>query len=347
MLFTVKGYSTSSSPKYQWYSRTAPEEEWTLVKGGARNKLSVKTTANLDGTQYICYVSNKFGTVYSDVVTLTVVIHPPILTLQPEDVTVDNGTAAVFTAAAQGKAVKYQWYCRTQGGDWVKAKNGTKATLKLSKVKAADDGSEYRCKVYNADGAVTSETATLTVVLHPPVVTLQPEDVTVDSGTAAVFTAAAEGKAVKYQWYCRTQGGDWVKAKNGTKATLKLSKVKAADDGSEYRCKVYNADGAVTSETATLTVVLHPPVITLQPTDVMVNAGGTAVFTVAAQGKAVKYQWYCQTSPTAARTKVKNGTKATLTLTRVKAESSGWLYTCDVYNEDGTVTTAAAVLTVQ
>lgn len=81
----------------------------------------------------------------------------PIITTQPGDVSVASGGGAVFTVAAGGGALTYQWQ-----------KNGfnlpgkTAPTLSLAPVVAADFGA-YAVVVTNGFGSVTSDAAFLSV----------------------------------------------------------------------------------------------------------------------------------------------------------------------------------------
>jgi hypothetical protein len=99
----------------------------------------------------------------------------------------------------------------------------------------------------------------------------------------------------------------------------------------------------VTSAGATLTVnsVTVAPTITTQPASQTVNAGANVSFTVVASGTApLSYQWQKN------GTSISDATSATLTLSSVTTDSAG-SYTVRVSNTAGSVTSAAATLTVQ
>ena len=97
--------------------------------------------------------------------------------------------------------------------------------------------------------------------------------------------------------------------------------------------------------TATLSLTIVPsaatrPAITTQPASQTVNAGGSATFSVVATGTApLAYQWRLGSAPLAGKT------TATLSLTGVTTNQAG-SYTVIVSNAAGSVTSAAAVLTV-
>ena len=97
---------------------------------------------------------------------------------------------------------------------------------------------------------------------------------------------------------------------------------------------------ASTSEPVTVTVgASGAPVMTTQPASLTVASGGSATFTVVASGNNLTYQW------------LKNGTAvpgaitATYTIASVVTGDAG-SYTVRVTNTSGSITSTAAVLTV-
>ena len=85
------------------------------------------------------------------------------------------------------------------------------------------------------------------------------------------------------------------------------------------------------------------PVITAQPKDVSVKAGGTATFTVAADGEDLHYQWWMVD----AGVPTKVGTdSATLTLTNLDQGWNQFQFWCVVSNSHGEATSNMAQLTV-
>jgi hypothetical protein len=94
---------------------------------------------------------------------------PPVITVQPQGLTVVAGNPATFTVTASGSGtLSYQW---RKGGvdlsDGGIISGATTATLTLSNVQLADAGS-YSVLVRNAGGSLTSDAAVLQVVATPP-----------------------------------------------------------------------------------------------------------------------------------------------------------------------------------
>ncbi len=343
-VFTV---TATGAESWQWQYSTNGGTSWTKspASGNTTAKLSVPVAAHKNGYKYRCVVTNAAGSVNSLPATLTV-LSKPVITAQPQDVTIAAGKTAVFTVTATG-AESYQWQYSWDGGtNWAKSPASGNTTAKLSVSTAAHkNGYQYRCKVTNTAGDVTSEAAVLTV-LSKPVITAQPQDASAEAGKTAVFTVTATG-AESYQWQYSTNGGaSWGKspASGNTTATLSVP-VTAAKNGYLYRCKVTNAAGTVESEAAVLTVIAKP-VITTQPKSVSAAAGMTVTFTVTATG-AESYQWQYRTSASGSwgKSPASGNTTATLSVP-VTAAKNGYQYRCKVTNAAGTVESNAVTLTV-
>ena len=253
----------------------------------------------------------------------------PVVTVQPVSLVVTSGTSVQLPAMAVGvQPLSYQW--QLNGAD---IPGATSTVLSLASVQP-DDAGLYALIVSNSVGTATSSSAALTV-LFPPAVTNQPDDQIVVAGTPATFTVEATGTApLAYQW--QLNGTNLAGA---TDSTLNLASAQPSDAGS-YSAVVSNALGSVTSSNAILTVVT-PPVITAQPTDLTVAAGGNATFSVQATSLApLEYRWYFN------QTNVLDETDAaTLSLTAVQASQAGG-YSVEVHNVAGSVTSSVAMLTV-
>lgn len=90
---------------------------------------------------------------------------PLIITRQPVDTSVSAGAVAIFTIAATGTAVTYQWQVSTDGGvSWNNAGiNSTGNVLTISPVTTAMGNNLYRCLVKGCPAPVNSNTARIIV----------------------------------------------------------------------------------------------------------------------------------------------------------------------------------------
>jgi beta-galactosidase len=95
-----------------------------------------------------------------------------------------------------------------------------------------------------------------------PVITSQPADATVASGSTATFTVVASGSGtLTYQW--KKNGND---IPGATSATL-VYDVGQGDDGAAFTCKVTDSDGSTTSNAAHLHLGISSKNVTLGAQD--------------------------------------------------------------------------------
>jgi glucose/arabinose dehydrogenase len=218
----------------------------------------------------------------------------------------------------------------------------------------------YTLTATNPNGATTA-TATLTVNTAPAITT-QPINQTVTAGGNASFTATVTGTPTPtLQWQVSTNGGaSFTNLANGapyggvTTNVLALTGVTAGLNNNQYRLLATNSAGTATSTAATLTVnaAAGAPVITTQPTNQTVTAGGNTSFTVAATGTPTPtYQWQVATGG-GPFTNLTNAapysgvTTATLAITGATAGLSGNQYRAVATNTAGSATSDAALLIV-
>jgi hypothetical protein len=270
---------------------------------------------------------------------------PPVITMQPVSRTNNAGATATFTVAATGNALTYQWFKNgTNNLALTGLPSATNATLVLTNTSVADAG-DYSVLVSNPAGSVTSETATLTV-LDPPVLLSQPASRTNNAGTTAAFTVSAKGSGLSYQWLKNgtTPLIDGGNISGATTSTLTLTSVAASDAGS-YSVVITNSFGSVTSAVATLTVIV-PPAIVTQPLSRTNDIGTTATFTVSATGTSPAYKWLKNaTNALVNGGNISGATSMLLTISNVSLADAG-AYSVVVTNAAGAVTSTVANLTV-
>lgn len=172
-----------------------------------------------------------------------------------------------------------------------------------------------------------------------PIIISQPQNQSVVVGSSASFSVQALGNpSPTYQW-----------KKNGTAVSGAISSsyqtpaTTFADSGTAYTVVVTNSQGSATSNAATLTVTAQPvaPTITSQPQDQIVPVGQTATFSVQASGTSpMNYQWRKNGAT------ITGATNASYTTPLLPAIDNGSTFDCVVTNAGGSVTSAAAKLTV-
>jgi predicted secreted protein len=246
--FTV--VATGGGLTYQWqrYNGTT----WPNAPGASTSSTYSFTAAYPadSGAQFRCYVSNTKGNATSNPATLTVnaPLAAPVITTHPQSATRNVGQSVTFTVVATGNPTPgYQW---RKGGTAIPGQNA--ASYTIASVILGDAGN-YDVVVSNSPGTVTSNPATLTVnaVLAAPVITAHPQSATRNVSQSVTFTVVATGNPTPgYQW---RKGGGAIPGANA--ASYSIASVIAGDAGS-YDVVVTNSQGTVTSNPATLTVIV-------------------------------------------------------------------------------------------
>ena len=224
--------------QYQWKFNGAD------IPGATQPALNVQNIRATDAGTYSVVVSSATGSIFSDPAALSVDV-PITLVAQPQDQTATTGSTVSFSVAAVGTPpLTYQW--RFNGAS---IPGATASSFQISSVQTTHVGS-YSVEVRNVAGSTTSRDAVLTVHI-PPSIQSQPSSQNVALGATVTFTVTATGgPPLIYQWQKNGQtiGG-------ATSSSLTLANAQAGDAGS-YTVVITNPGGAVTSGSASLTLIL-------------------------------------------------------------------------------------------
>ncbi|MBR2783232.1 MAG: hypothetical protein IKD93_03465, partial [Firmicutes bacterium] len=305
--------------------------------------LSLTLQAKHDGYQYYCKVKDSHGnSVNSNTVKITVGT-PLKITTQPANFTGAAGSTATFKVVAQGDGLTYQWYYKKYGASsFVKSTlaSGTKATYSMTVANRHDEW-QYYCIVKDSYGnSVKSDTVKISVGSPLQIVSQSPQHMTVAVGDNLYIFVEAEDDVLTYQWYYKSataSGFSKSTAESGT--TYRYStEVQAKHDGWQYYCIVKDIHGnSIKSDVFTVSVgetSLRRDQNT--PADVTGHIGEPAVFTVAAEGDGLTYQWYYKKagSDTFAKSTLACAKTDTYSTT-IQEKYDGWQYYCVVTDRYG------------
>ena len=176
---------------------------------------------------------------------------------------------------------------------------------------------EAAARVGTTDGTQSYLSRPCTVsVFDKPVITQQPQSLTVVEGGNACFTVAAiSATPLRYQW--RFNGNALA---NETNSTLCLTNVQAENQGL-YDVVVSDSFGSTNSQVATLTVLLKPSVTQIV-TNYTVVQGGSVTLSVETSGTLpMSYRWRRNNS--ILKTDVLSSHQSFLVLTNVQPDSAG------------------------
>ena len=251
----------------------------------------------------------------------------PTITSQPIAVTSTGDQPTVFTVVASGGGLAYQWF-----------KDGTAVAGATASTYATQTAGSYTVTVTNSLGSVTSSAATLTITVDP-VITVQPQSVTVTAGKSTNLSVVATGVGLTYQWF---RNSTVIVGATGSSYTASSTTAATAVD-SFYVVVSSSRNGAKaeTSSTVTLTIsaTAIAPAIPAAPVSLTVTAGTAASFAVQATGTDLTYQWFKDAVA------IPSATNASYAVTTVAALNAGNYYVI-VTNSIGSVASSVATLVV-
>ena len=289
--FSVSGGTGTPAPLYFWQKDGAPLSNGGRISGANSTTLTISGAVADDAGLYSCLVSNIAG-VAVGTATLTVIVPPTIDSQVPPGgpfAAGSGGTVNLSVSAHATHTINYQWNkngsALPNGGH---VSGATTANLTLTGIDATDAGT-YFCHLSNSDGTADSTNVVLSLA-SGPTITVQPSPQTVAYGSNATFSVTASGSGLAYQWKKgSTALSDGGRIAGASSSALTINSVVDADAGS-YSCLIANTGGSTNTLSVALTVV-HAPVITTQPHDVVASLGGTVAFHVVATDTSPTYQW--------------------------------------------------------
>jgi autotransporter-associated beta strand protein len=291
-----------------------------------------------NGAQYSLVASNPAGAATNSMV-LTVIVTPSITGLNNQAVA-PGSTVTMAPTVSGVPAPALQWLYNGSlladgaTGNGSTISGSTTSTLGINNAQIADGGT-YSLVASNSAGIVTNSMSLLVSATNVPPQITGPVNQTVVQGSNATFSASATGLPIPaLQW--RVNGTNIAGATN---SSLTVSNVQYAQNGYVYSLVASNSEGAVTNNASL--IVLVPPAITQQPTNLAVIINTPATFSVAGSGvPAVKYQWRKNGSPIA------NATNASYTISSAQGSDNGATFSVVVSNSVAVVTSSNATLTV-
>ena len=264
------------------------------------------------------------------------------ITAQPQSVTKCTGDSAIFTVAATGTGLTYQWQ-RNIGTGFTNITGATSTTLVVNGLNSTFNGYKYRCSITNLTGTAQTNEATITIGATTNIST-QPISASGCQGDNAIYTVGATGSSLAFVWE-ENIGSGFSPIVGATTPTLIRSNIQASMNGYTYRVVITGNCGVRTSDTVNLSVS-GPITITGQPTPTTVNtcAGSTVNISMTATGAAT-YQW--QIDVGSGYVNIPNGNTANLSITNVPASYNNGTIRCVLTNACNTSFSSTTAITVQ
>jgi len=266
----------------------------------------------------------------------------PAFVSQPQSLTVLPGTNLHFSASITGSSpMSLRWYFNgTALADGSSINGAATTNLTLSNVQPAQAG-DYFLVASNAANSVTSQVATL-VVIVPPVISTPPASQNAAVGATVRFSFIASSVvAPTYQWLFNN-----AIMTGQTNADLVLSNAQFTQNGG-YSVVVSNVAGSVTSSPVATLKVWAPPVILSDPQSLLSVGGSTAVFQTDVSGTGpMNYQWRFNGTNMIDSSRISGVTTSNLTIIGVSRDNAG-TYVAMASNYAGIATSAPALLQVE
>ena len=203
----------------------------------------------------------------------------PKITASPVATLVNVRNSAIFTVAVTGTpSPLFQWQRATNGSatfsNLIESETFagvSSATLLVIGTTAEMNGDRFRVLVGNGVGSIVTSSAAMLTVRTAPVISASPVSKTVTSGQPVVFAVTAAGLGpLTFAWQHAPAGSvvfstltNGAGITGATTATLSVASTSTAMSGDRFRAFVFNGAGAVTSDTAVLTVTKAAATLTL------------------------------------------------------------------------------------
>lgn len=190
-------------------------------------------------------------------------VTPPLITLQPvaANACAGPGQNLAFKVQAVGTMHTYRWQLSQNGGNaWVNLSDGSTYSGVLTPTLSVDNPDVtmhnylYRCHLSGYCDLISNEVP-LNIITN---ILTHPQDVTLNAGGTALFTALGSGSAPSYLWEVSTDGGNTWNSNAlfppVTTPNITLSGVPQSWNGYMFRCLVAGACAPPPTPTQTATL---------------------------------------------------------------------------------------------
>jgi autotransporter-associated beta strand protein len=291
--------------------------------------------------------NNGLNYSYNYAPVTTGVITPLAIAQQPTNLTNCAGSPAIFTVDLPPAAgLTYQWQVSQDGGTTFTniSDTETNASYTNASPASADNGNQYQVIVGEGTTSLTSAPPAVLTIVTPPIVSAGSNQ-TICAGSSVSLNGSVSG--------C-TNTGTWSSSGSGTfvpdATTLNGTYIPSGADiaaGSVTLCLVAQCEPCPVV-TNCMEVTIHAlPVVTSQPTNLIVYAGLPAVFSVEASGSNLTYQWQVSTNNGTNFYNISDTeTNASYTNLDTTLDENGYEYQVIVGSSGCTLASTQAVLTV-
>lgn len=278
----------------------------------------------------------------------------------PQNVTVNAGSLVTLSISATVGAgdgnLVYKWQ-RSEGGPgpsvFTDIPGAVQAVYQISAAALSDSGDLFRCVVSatNLTGEVVSNTATLTVTPAVLSITSQPQSLSRDPNSSAIFSVTAQitpASTIGYQWQYSADNLAWANIPFATSSSYTINFVTYGSKG-WYRCVLTNSlasSSPLYSSVARLDVTQTEMSIVTQPESKQGFVTQTIPISVEAEStfsQPITYQWQYSTTGTRNWIALDNSNSAIYNIVDADIEDTGY-YRCVLSNSNAVITSLTTVV---
>ncbi|HEY8131950.1 MAG TPA: M57 family metalloprotease [Thermoanaerobaculia bacterium] len=298
---------------------------------------SVNFNADPSGATLQAWDIEAVDAVYGSGGVITPPCNPPVITSQPQSVSIINTAANLSVTASGDPPLQYQWFIGVSGNTTQPIGGATAALLTVQPTVTT----RYWVRVTNTCSTANSETATVTVNGCPAVNinALSSDTLIIEGKSTTLSVDASGGTGLTFQWFIGNPGSTISPAGTGTSITVGPTVT------TNYWVRVTNSCGGFADSDVVIVTVqpCNAPAIVIQPTGGDVLSGSNVVLFVGDTGtKPEAYQWFEGASPDTS-TPILNANGASFTTPILLDSKSYWVR---IINDCGTIDSASAHLNV-
>ena len=252
---TVTAEGSGSDLQWQWYCQRTDASVWHLMDGFDTPTIHLSPDVICDGMQVRCEVTDGSGRCAVSQPARISVLCKPVILEQPQDILTQTGKKIVFSIKAYGTDLRYQWYRRLlEDTKWSVWKDGTTSTFEVT-AEASWNCMEVCCVVTDRYGVQTTSKTVMMRVGDGPIITQQPQSISVPEGEKFTVSVGAKGDGMICQWYyCRPGSTTWTVWEGKNELSVSAT-ANPSWDGMQVFCRVIDSHRVwVRSQTATIRV---------------------------------------------------------------------------------------------
>lgn len=278
----------------------------------------------------------------------------PYFLSQPQPFTTCVGDTAIFSVMVESSfPVIYLWQYSSNGGfSWNSAPGiSNDSVYIIPSVVSTQNGYLFRCQISSTCTLTNNSQSAILQVGSAPLVTTEPQNITVCQNNPSSFSTVVGGTNITYQWQQQPPASTvWTNCTgvSATQSTYSISSTPYSLNGYKYKCLISGTCPPDTSTQVAVLTVKALPSVTNQPSNFTTCQGNTATFTIVAAGTNITLQWEESTNGgTSWHNAPGASTLSTYSITGVTYSMSGYKYRCVITGDcQPAVTSNTVTLTV-